>query len=150
MPRELIRGWEEESFKRLRPRREVTNQRGVSHGEKKIARGHEFPGCQFTGDIEHRLTFAHRERLLVNVSFGKFPENIHAGRSVVEEIFSRLQRPLRIPARINLERRRASDHAIFLQYVVRIPARSSVRYIRSEERRVGKKWRSRCAQEDQK
>src|SRR6267142_606034 len=90
------------------------NQGGVACGIKKIARGHEFPGCQFAGDIEHRFALAHREGLLVNVSFGKFPENLHAGRSVVEKIFSGLQCTPWIPAGVNLERRRASDHSIFL------------------------------------
>ena len=87
---------------------------GVAGGIKKIARRHEFRGRQFAGDIEHRLAFAHSEGLLVNVSFGKFPENILAGCGVIEKIFSSLQCAPWIPAGVNLKRRGAADHTIFL------------------------------------
>ena len=129
MPGKFIGGREEEAFECLRARRKIANQRRIARGKEKIACAHELCCLQFAGDVEHGLSFAHREWLLVHLAVRKLPEDLAAGHGMIEKVFASLQRTLRMPPQINLKRQRATHHAVCFQQGCHMPAGSSARHI---------------------
>jgi len=129
VPGKFIGGWEEETFERLGARRNITNQRWIARGIQKIARAHELSCLQFAGDVEHRFAFAHRERLLVDLTARELPEDLAARHGMIEKVFAGLQRPLRMPPRVDLKRQSATNHAICFEQMRYVPAGSSARHI---------------------
>ncbi len=129
MPGKLIGGREEETFERLGAGRKITNQRRIARGIDKIARAHELCRLEFAGDVEHRFPFAHRERLLVYLTFREFPENLPARHGMREIIIAGLRGALRMPPRVDLKRQSAAHHAVCFQQSRNMPARSPMRHI---------------------
>src|SRR6266849_2183042 len=101
MPRQFIRCGEEETLKRLCVRRDITNQRRISRCVEEIACGHEPSGFKFVRDIKHSFAFAHCELHFVDLAVSEFPEDIAPRYGAIKKVFSRLQRALRMPPRVN-------------------------------------------------
>src|SRR5215472_17266698 len=103
MARQFIGGRKEKSLKGPGLGREIANQRRVVCRENEIALRPELVGLQIVGDFKNGFTFAHRERLLINLAVGDFPENVASRHSAVEEIFAGPQRASRMTPRIDFE-----------------------------------------------
>ena len=124
----MIRRREEKSFQRRGVRRNILDQRGIFRGSQKIAGRHEISRLQVPRDIKHRFAFAHCEWLFEYLPVGQLPEHVMRRSRLIEKIFTRLQRALRMPPRVKFERHRVAHHAFSFQQPRHAAARSSVRH----------------------
>jgi len=115
MARQIVGGWEQESFDGLRLRREILNQLRLPCRVEEILRPQKTSRFQLACDIKHGFAFAHRERPLVHIAVGDAPEHVLAADRMIEKVFSGLQCALLMAPRVNFKRHGAADDAFLFQ-----------------------------------